>query len=80
MCLGIPGRVVELVDGFGGQVALVDVDGAARRINIGMLDATPAPDDWVIIHMGMALEIVDAQAAADAHAGLELLGRGPEEP
>lgn len=80
MCLGIPGRVVELVEGFGGQLALVDVEGVARRINIGMLDEPPAPDDWVIIHMGMALEKVDPQAAADARAGLELLGRGSEEP
>lgn len=80
MCLGIPGYVVELVDGFSGQLALVDVDGVARRINIGLLDATPQPGDWVIIHMGMALEIVDPQAAADARAGLELIGRGPEDP
>ena len=31
MCLGIPGRVVELVDGYGGQLALVDVEGASAR-------------------------------------------------
>ena len=28
MCLGIPGQVVELVDGYAGQLALVDVQGA----------------------------------------------------
>jgi len=33
----------------------------------------------VIIHMGMALEKVDARQAADARSGLELLGRGLEE-
>ena len=27
MCLGIPGQVVEMVDGYGDQLALVDVDG-----------------------------------------------------
>ncbi len=80
MCLGIPGRVVELLEGYGGQLALVDVEGAARQINIGMLDdATLTPGDWVIIHMGMALEKVDARQAADARSGLELLGRGLEE-
>ena len=38
MCLGIPGQVVEMLDGYGGQLALVDVQGAARRINLGMLE------------------------------------------
>ncbi len=45
MCLGIPGQVVEIVDGFNDQLALVDVEGAQRRINIGMLDAAPEPAD-----------------------------------
>ena len=34
MCLGIPGRVRELLDGYGGQLALVDVEGAPRKVNI----------------------------------------------
>ena len=38
MCLGIPGQVVEKVEGYGGQLALVDVVGVQRRINLGMLD------------------------------------------
>ena len=37
MCLGIPGRVVSMVAGYGGQLALVDVAGQERRVNIGML-------------------------------------------
>ena len=38
MCLGIPGRVVEVLEGNGGMLALVDVLGAQRPINLGMLD------------------------------------------
>jgi len=52
MCLGIPGKVVEVLDGYAGQLALVDVEGAQRKINIGMLDDPPAPETWVLIHMG----------------------------
>jgi hydrogenase assembly chaperone HypC/HupF len=52
MCLGIPGRVVEMVPGFGDQLALVDVEGAGRRVNIGLLDEAPVPGQWVQIHMG----------------------------
>ncbi len=53
MCLGIPGRVVEMLAGYGGQLALVDVSGEHRKVNVGMLpDETLTPGDWVIIHMG----------------------------
>ncbi len=75
MCLGIPGQVVELVEGFGDQLALVDVQGARRRINIGMLDSPPAGGDWLLIHMGFAMEVIDAAGAERALEGLELMGR-----
>ncbi|MDV2478420.1 HypC/HybG/HupF family hydrogenase formation chaperone [Rhodococcus zopfii] len=77
MCLGIPGRVIRLLAGYGGQLALVDVVGESRRINIGLLDdGTLAPGDWVVIHMGFAVERVDEAGAERALAGLELMGRG----
>ena len=78
MCLGIPGQVIEMVQGYGGQLALVDVSGAARRVNVGMLELDQqdlAPGDWVLIHMGFAVERVDAAGAAQAMQGLELMGR-----
>jgi hydrogenase assembly chaperone HypC/HupF len=80
MCLGIPGRVVELVEGYGGQLALVDVEGARRKVNIGMLDAPPPAGQWVLIHMGFAVELTDADGAREAMAGLELMGRPRAEP
>ncbi len=78
MCLGIPGQVVQLLEGYGGQLALVDVSGAPRKINIGMLELDEqdlAPGDWVLIHMGFALERIDAAEAEEALQGLELMGR-----
>ncbi|HEY5847287.1 MAG TPA: HypC/HybG/HupF family hydrogenase formation chaperone [Microlunatus sp.] len=79
MCLGIPGQVIEMLAGYGGQLALVDVSGAARKINIGMLELAEqnlVPGDWVLIHMGFAVERVDAAGAEQAMQGLELMGRG----
>ena len=65
MCLGIPGRVVEMVSGYGDQLALVDVEGARRRVNIGLLEGDPPrPGEWVLIHMGFAVERVDAEGRA----------------
>ncbi|PEG32853.1 hydantoin utilization protein C, partial [Mycolicibacterium agri] len=37
MCLGIPGQVIGMVEGYGDQLALVDVAGEHRKVNIGML-------------------------------------------
>lgn len=83
MCLGIPGQVVRILPGYGDQLALVDVPGEQRKVNVGMLpDETFAPGDWVIIHMGFAIEKTDRAGAEAAMQGLELLGRGrdPEVP
>ncbi|MFB8438931.1 carbamoyltransferase HypF [Streptomyces niveus] len=79
MCLGIPGRVVEIVEGYADQLALVDVEGARRRINVGMLDVPPATGDWVLLHMGFAMEIIDETKAAEALSGLEMMGSGARE-
>ena len=79
MCLGIPGRVVTMLDGFGGQLALVDVAGEQRRVNVGMLpEETFAAGDWVIIHLGFVVEKTDEAGAQAALAGLELLRSGTE--
>ncbi len=76
MCLGIPGQVVGMVPGYGDQLALVDVVGAQQRINIGMLDDQQmVPGEWVLIHMGFAVERIDAAGAEKAMSGLELMGR-----
>lgn len=80
MCLGIPGRVVAMVEGYGDQLALVEVEGVSRRINIGLLDAgSVQPGDCVLIHMGFALERVDEKKAMQARWGLELMGRGVDQ-
>jgi hydrogenase maturation protein HypF len=79
MCLGIPGRVVEIPEGYADQLAVVDVEGAQRKVNIGMLDAAPAAGDWVLIHMGFAMEVIDETQAREAMSGLELMGRPAED-
>lgn len=83
MCLAIPGQMIERLDGYGDQLILADVVGSRRKVNIGMLDdadqAAIMPGDWVVIHMGFAIERVDAAGAEAAMAGLELMGQ-PREP
>ncbi len=79
MCLGIPGQVVGMLEGYGDQLALVNVAGENRKVNIGMLpEETFDPGDWVIIHMGFVVEKTDKAGADEAMAGLEMMGRGLE--
>lgn len=79
MCLGIPGQVLRMLDGYGGQLALVEVAGEPRKVNIGMLpDETFEAGDWVVIHMGFVVEKTDKTGADAALAGLKLMGNGAD--
>ena len=72
MCLAIPGRIVEVVDEVN-RLAMVDVAGVRRTVNVGLLDADGTGvevGDWVLIHVGFALSKVDE---AEAEATLSLL-------
>jgi hydrogenase expression/formation protein HypC len=76
MCLAIPGEVVELLPGNGDQLAMVDVVGVKRRINIGLMEDDPVvPGDWVLIHVGFAMSKVDQHEADEALRMLELMGQ-----
>jgi hydrogenase assembly chaperone HypC/HupF len=74
MCLAIPGEIVQMVEGSNDQLALVDVVGVKRRINIGLLDDTVDAGDWVLIHVGFAMSKVDEKEAAEALSMLEMMG------
>jgi hydrogenase expression/formation protein HypC len=65
MCLGVPGRVVEVRDDRGMAMATVDFGGVSRDV---CLATTPdaGVDDWVLVHAGFAITVVDADAAAEA--------------
>ena len=75
MCLGIPGRLVELMD-VHEHLAKVDVNGVGRVINIGLLeDEVLEPGDWVLIHVGFAMSKIDEEEAQRALEGLQLMGQ-----
>lgn len=79
MCLGIPGRVVSFLDETD-QLAKVDVTGVTRNINIGLvLEDGIEVGDWVLIHVGFAMSVIDEEEAEQALQGLQLLGQQYEE-
>jgi hydrogenase expression/formation protein HypC len=76
MCLAIPGQIVEVVDETN-RLALVDVAGVKRNVNIGLLEADGGgvgPGDWVLIHVGFAISQVDEEEAEATRRMLEGMG------
>lgn len=77
MCLGIPGRIVEIPDRDAG-LATVDVSGVRRSVSVALVDEPAAPietGDWVLVHVGFALARIDEEQAQET---LALLRQGAE--
>jgi hydrogenase expression/formation protein HypC len=67
MCLGIPGRIVEITDERN-KLAMVDVCGVRRQINLACVVNEQRPvsacvGDWVLVHVGFAMSRIDEREA-----------------
>jgi len=69
MCLGIPAQIVAGEAGHP-DLAMAEVGGVSRVVNLGLLEDRPGPGDWVLVHMGFALSAMTAEEARDALAAL----------
>ena len=58
MCLAIPGCVMEIE----ADTARVDFGGVRRRIGIGLVPEVKL-GDYVLVHAGFAIQIVDQEEA-----------------
>lgn len=68
MCLGIPGQIQSITDPAN-QIALVDISGIQRPVNIACIVDAEHPletcvGDWVLVHVGFALNRLDPDEAA----------------
>lgn len=72
MCLAIPGRILETFTDGGLPMALIDYAGAR---NTACLVYTPEAGvgDFVIVHAGFALQVLNEQEAAASLAELARL-------
>lgn len=71
MCLAIPAKVAQLEEG---NLATVDILGVTREISV---DLTPQAKvgDYVLVHAGFAIEVVDEQFAQET---IDLIKQFPE--
>ena len=76
MCLAIPMQITELTTG---NMARVTAMGAERE---AALDLTPQAQvgDYVLVHAGFAIEVVDAEYAADTLAIIQEMADLVDDP
>lgn len=60
MCLSIPARIIEIVN----QMATVEVGGITRQASL-MLLPQAATGDYVLVHAGFAISMVDKAEARE---------------
>lgn len=65
MCLSVPMRIVSCKD----DRAIAETLGVSREIGLSLLDGpAPCPGDYVMVHVGYAIERVDPVAAEESLA------------
>ncbi|NLB70770.1 MAG: HypC/HybG/HupF family hydrogenase formation chaperone [Chloroflexi bacterium] len=64
MCLGIPGKVIEIYDVDGTLMSRVDFDGVVQEV---CLATTPEaqPGQYVLVHAGFALNVLSDNEASE---------------
>lgn len=74
MCLAVPMRVLARQ----GELATVELDGVQREVSL-MLQPDAKVGDFVLVHAGYAISVVDEQEARETLALLSEMARLEEE-
>ena len=78
MCLGVPGRIVSTAEAGGTRMGVVDFAGIRKEICLAYVpDAREG--DYVIVHVGFALTVLDEASALETLAMFRDLGILEEE-
>lgn len=78
MCLAIPGKIVSIDESVPEmKMARVDFGGVVRNVCLAWIDA--GQEDYVLVHAGMAIAVIDATEAAETWQLLEMMEGEPEE-
>jgi hydrogenase expression/formation protein HypC len=73
MCLGIPGKVMEVYGSEGLPMGMVDFGGVRREVCMAYVAEEVEPGDYVIVHVGFAISMVDKEEARRTFKFLEEL-------
>ncbi|MDY3115707.1 MAG: HypC/HybG/HupF family hydrogenase formation chaperone [Sutterella sp.] len=76
MCLAIPGQITQVSTN---DMAICNIGGIEKEVNVALIEA-PSAGDWVIVHVGFALNRIDEDEAQRTIEALKATGEyKPEE-
>lgn len=62
MCLGVPGQILQRLERDGLPMAVVDFGGVRREVCLAYVPQA-REGDWVMVHVGFALHLLDPREA-----------------
>ena len=78
MCLGIPGKIVEIWGEDFIRMGKVDFGGVMREVSLAYVPEAQI-GDYVIVHVGFALNVLDEEEAQETWRLLREIGAIEEE-
>lgn len=86
MCLAIPGKIIQLDESLDPafRTGKVSFEGIIRTVNFSMVPEARV-NDYVLVHVGVALNTIDEEEAQKVFSYLKEIGEvneelGPEAP
>jgi hydrogenase expression/formation protein HypC len=74
MCLGVPGRVIEVRE----FTATVDFWGVRKDVSLMIVDEPVAPGDYILNHVGFAIRRIPPESVEETLALYEMLIDGDD--
>jgi hydrogenase expression/formation protein HypC len=78
MCLGVPGKIVEIYDSGGLQMGKIDFGGVTREACLAYVPEAKI-GDYTVIHVGFALHLISEEEANETLELLRQLAEAGEE-
>jgi hydrogenase expression/formation protein HypC len=78
MCLGVPGKIIDIYTSGTLKMARIDFGGVIREACVEAI-SEPKVGDWTIIHAGFALNLLSEEDAQETLAALRELALIEEE-
>ncbi|CAG9295155.1 HypC/HybG/HupF family hydrogenase formation chaperone [Celerinatantimonas diazotrophica] len=77
MCIGTPAQLIAL-DNTQPDIGIIAVGGARREVDLSLIGATDESGQsrlgqWVLVHVGFAMSVLDEQQAKETLATLEAM-------
>jgi hydrogenase expression/formation protein HypC len=78
MCLAVPGRILSIAEADGVPMAEVDFGGVRKSVCLQYVPDA-AVGEYVVVHVGFAIQLLDEESARQTLANFEKMGILEEE-